>query len=52
MTLFRLFYNILVVVARNNVIAPTEVTTIKVVGGFSNIGEHLAIMHLVFKTKV
>ena len=44
MTLFRSFCNISVVAARNDVVAPTEVITIKVVGGYSNKGEHLAIM--------
>jgi hypothetical protein len=44
MTLFRSFCNIPVVAARNDVVAPAEVITIKAVGGYSNKGEHLAIM--------
>ncbi|GJV58647.1 hypothetical protein Tco_1464747 [Tanacetum coccineum] len=44
MTLFRSFCNIPVVAARNDVIAPAKVITIKAVGGYSNKGEHLAIM--------
>ncbi|KAK8936545.1 hypothetical protein KSP39_PZI012596 [Platanthera zijinensis] len=46
MTLLRSFYKILVVVARNDVIAPAEVITIKAVGGYSNKGEHLVIMKM------
>ena len=44
MTLFRSFCNIPVVAARNGVIAPAEVITIKAVGGYPSNGEHLAIM--------
>ena len=44
MTLFRSFCNILVVTAKNDVVALTKVITIKAVSGYSNKGEHLAIM--------
>ena len=46
MTLCRSFYNILVVAARNDVVAFAKVITIKAVGGYSNKGEHLAIMKM------
>jgi len=46
MFLFRSFRNIPVVAARNDVVAHAEVITIKVVGGYSNKGEHLAIILL------
>jgi len=44
MTLFESFCNIPVVAAENDVIAPAKAITIKAVGGYSNRGEHLAIM--------
>lgn len=44
--LFRSFSNILVVTARNDVVAPAEVITIKAIGGYSNKGEHFAIMKM------
>jgi hypothetical protein len=44
MTLFKSFCNIPVVAAKNDVIAPTKVITIKAVGEYSNKGEHLAII--------
>ena len=46
MTLCRSFYNILVVAARNDAVAFAKVITIKAVGGYSNKGEHLAIMKM------
>ena len=46
MTLCRSFYNILVVAARNDVVAFAKVITIKALGGYSNKGEHLAIMKM------
>ncbi len=46
MTLFKSFCNILVVAAENDVIAPTKVITIKALGGYSNKGEHLAIIKM------
>jgi hypothetical protein len=44
MTLIKSFYNIPVVVTKNDVIAPTKVITIKALGGYSNKGKHLAII--------
>jgi hypothetical protein len=44
MTLFKSFCNILVVAAKNDVIAPMKVITIKTLGGYSNKGEHLGII--------
>jgi hypothetical protein len=39
MTLFKSFCSILVVVAKNDIIALTKVITIKALGGYSNKGE-------------
>jgi hypothetical protein len=44
MTLFKSFCNIPVVAAKNDVIVPTKVITSKALGGYSNKGEHLAII--------
>jgi hypothetical protein len=44
MTLFKLLRNIPVVATKNDVIAPTKVIIIKALGGYSNKGEHLAII--------
>jgi len=52
MTLLKLFYNIPVVAAKNDVIAPTKVITIKALGGYSNKGEHLAIIKTLVVTIV
>ncbi|GAU32350.1 hypothetical protein TSUD_43920 [Trifolium subterraneum] len=38
------WFDISLATARNDVVAPAEVITIKAVGGYSNKGEHLAIM--------
>jgi hypothetical protein len=43
-TLFKSFCNIPVVATKNDVIAPMKVITIKALGGYSNKGEHLAII--------
>jgi hypothetical protein len=44
MTFFQSLCNIPVVVAKNDVIAPTKVITIKALDGYSNKREHLAII--------
>lgn len=44
MTPFLLFYNTPVIAAKNDVITPVKVITIKVVGEYSNKREHLTIM--------
>jgi hypothetical protein len=44
MTLIKSFYNILIVVTKIDIIAPTKVITIKALGGYSNKGKHLAII--------
>jgi len=44
----RVFLFSLLVAARNDVVALTEVITIKAVGEYSNKGEHLAIMKMTF----
>jgi hypothetical protein len=44
MTLFRSFCNIPVVAAEDDVIAPAKAIVDNAVGGYSNGGEHLAIM--------
>jgi hypothetical protein len=44
MTLFKSLCNIPVVAAKNDVIAPTKVITIKALGGYSNKGEQIVII--------
>jgi len=46
MTLFKSLCNIPVVAAKNEVITPMKVITIKALGGYSNKGEHLAIIKM------
>lgn len=48
MTLFGSFCNMPVVAARNDVVAPAKVITIKAIGGHSNKWEYLAIMKTPF----
>ncbi len=52
MTLFKLFCNISVVATKNDIIAPMKVIIIKALGGYSNKGEHLAIIKTLVVTIV